>query len=81
MSVIAETHAVVLTGDCGVDEAESFVTLLESRPDLPVDLTRAVSLHTALIQAIMLFQPTIVGAPGSDFLARWVAPSLNPRAS
>lgn len=81
MSVDMEAHAIVLSGDCGVDEAESFVTMLEGRPDLPIDLTSVAALHTSMIQAIMLFQPAIIGAPSVDFLARWVIPSLNPRSS
>ncbi|MBP2547951.1 hypothetical protein J2858_000844 [Neorhizobium galegae] len=61
MTVTLKQKTVRLSGSCGVEEADTLVEYLTSRPDLEVDLRAATSIHTALWQALMMFRPPITG--------------------
>jgi hypothetical protein len=76
MTVSLGESAVTLSGPCGIDEVEVLVGYLESRPDLPVDVGAATMIHTALVQALMVFRPNITGSPMSSFIAQAILPGL-----
>ncbi|EUB98312.1 hypothetical protein PMI07_006626 [Rhizobium sp. CF080] len=77
MTVSLNGDAIILAGTCGVDEVETLVNYLEARPDVPVDINTATSLHTALWQALMVFKPKMIGAPVSSLMADKLLPVLN----
>lgn len=77
MTVTLEENAITLTGACGVEEVEDLVKYLECRPDLPVDLGAATTIHTALWQALMVFKAPVSGTPTSPFAAGQVLPALH----
>lgn len=66
MTVRLEASAIILSGNCGVEEVEDLVTQMQSRPELPVDVSAATAIHTALWQAMLVFRPSIVGAAASS---------------
>ena len=53
MSVAFDGTSIALAGDCGVEEAESLMTLVQANPDAPVDVSGAGSVHTALWQVMI----------------------------
>ncbi|WP_457584526.1 hypothetical protein [Ensifer canadensis] len=79
MTVTLSGTAIELRGDCGVEEAEELLTVLEANPQLPVSLKHAGQIHTALWQLIILSGCDLQGEPSSDFAARHLLPALKNR--
>ena len=65
MTVAVNETVIQLTGACGVEEVEMLLECLQAHPSLPVDLSAATAIHTALWQALMVFRPTIFASPMS----------------
>lgn len=59
MSVQADGEVIVLSGRCGVEEAEALLNALCSRPR-PVDLSGCEQLHTALVQILLAAESPLV---------------------
>jgi hypothetical protein len=76
MSVNLEDDIIRLQGQCGVEEAERFLVLLQETPGRRVNLARADNLHTALVQIIMALRPQLIGECGDVFVREWVIPKL-----
>jgi tartrate dehydratase beta subunit/fumarate hydratase class I family protein len=76
MTVSLQADRILLSGKCGVEEAESLLNCLEHGRDLPVDITAATAIHTALWQAIMLYRSQIVGPGASSFVTEKLVPAL-----
>jgi len=62
---------IVLDGECAVEDAETLLRLLQAQPEGPVDWSACTRLHTAVLQVLMAAAPTIRGACGDAFVARW----------
>jgi hypothetical protein len=65
-----------LVGVVTVDEVEQLVGWLRSAKRPKVALRRCNHLHTAALQALLLFRPKISSAPNDAFLAAQVLPLL-----
>ncbi len=65
-----------LSGVVTVDEVEPLVGWLRTTPKARINLRNCNHLHTAAIQALLLFQPKISVAPLDSFLATQVLPFL-----
>lgn len=76
MTVTCDETAIRLTGACGIEEVEVLADYLDKYPSLPVDLSAASAIHTALWQALMVFRPKLTGVPASAFIAISVLPGL-----
>jgi ABC-type transporter Mla MlaB component len=76
MSVLLEQGALVLRGDCAVEDAEPMLALLQQNPGLAVDLTGAGRLHTAIVQLLLAFRPQLVGPAGDPFFDKWLLPQV-----
>ncbi|ONG56745.1 hypothetical protein BKE38_05325 [Pseudoroseomonas deserti] len=76
MSIALEDGRLRLAGDCGVEEAETFLSMLQQHPGLAVDLAEVAALHTALLQVLLAFRPPLAAAPGEPGLARLLLPLL-----
>jgi hypothetical protein len=63
--------AIVLEGDCPVEEAETLLERLQARPDATVDWSACTRLHTAVIQVLMAAQARIRGPCGDAFVRAW----------
>jgi len=79
MSVVLDGQIVAIRGNCGVEEAETLMSLLQANPDSPVDITRAGSVHTALWQAVMVLRPRLVGEPSDPFIRQRIMPLVTER--
>lgn len=76
MSVRIEGETAWLEGDSAVEDAEPLAAALESGAIRAVELSGALGLHGAVVQAILHFKPAIRGAPQEPFLHSLVAPAL-----
>ena len=80
MSVRRDGSTIHLEHVCGVEEAEALTAILETPGGWIVDLTNCQRLHTALIQALLKYQPDIRGTPADSFLSRMIMPALHGAA-
>ena len=76
MTVTRESDRIFLSGICGVDEVEPLVGHLESEPGSPVDLSQAMSIHTALWQTLLVYKPAILGTPAPETAAGTIFPAI-----
>ena len=76
MSVRVEDDVVWLEGDCRAADAETLCAALIDQPGRRVELSRAVHLHTAVVQALVALGPEVTGEPADPFLRTHVAPRL-----
>lgn len=81
MSVRLDGEIIRLEGDCPVEIAETLASLLDAAPDRSVDLGSAGPLHGAVLQALLYYQPELIGKPQDPFLTDWILPALATRAS
>lgn len=76
MSVTMQQGTIALIGDCGVEEAETLLSLLQGNAGAAVDLAAAGRIHTALWQVLLALRPVLVGAPADPFSRQWLVPAL-----
>lgn len=76
MSVVLEGNAIAIRGDCGVEEAETLMSMLQVNPHAPVDVSEAGSVHTALWQVMIAMTPRVTGEPSDAFVLQWIMPLL-----
>lgn len=75
MSVRLEGNTIYLEGDCFIEDAEPLATLLHA-PGRIVDLGQCRRVHTALLQALLVFRPYLTGAMEDDALFTLLADHL-----
>jgi hypothetical protein len=75
MSVEMSAGKVVLRGRCGVEQAETLLSLLLSHSGATVVL-EAETIHTALWQVLLAVQPSVEGEPLQPFCAQHVMPLI-----
>ncbi|MDB5623936.1 MAG: hypothetical protein JWR39_2499 [Devosia sp.] len=80
MSVALDGDAIVLTGTCGVEEAETLFALVQGNRGTPVDITGAEWVHTALWQVMLALSPAIRGEPSNPFIRQWLLPLVSGSA-
>ena len=76
MTLRRDGATIHLEGECPVEEAEALTALLESPGTWAVELSACRHLHTALVQALLRYRPSIEGTPADPFLNRLVMPAL-----
>ena len=76
MTVRRDGSTIHLEGDCPVEEAEALTALLESPGAWAVELSACRQLHTALVQVLLAYRPSVIGTPADPFLSRLVMPAL-----
>lgn len=76
MTVRRTEDAIVLAGDCGVEEAETLLSLLIDAPDLHIDLSACGRLHTAVAQVLIAARRPVFGKPLNSFVAERVLPHV-----
>ena len=76
MSVRVEEGVVWLEGDCRAADAEALCAALIGQGSRRVELSRALRLHTAVVQALLALRPEVAGEPADAFLRTHVAPRL-----
>ena len=76
MSVRRSDDAILLSGDCPVEDAEELLGLLLQVPGAPVDIGYCGHVHTAVAQVLLAARPEIRGAVPNSFFGTWVLPHL-----
>ena len=76
MTVRSEGLTIHLEGDCAVEEAEALTAILESPGGWTVDMSGCRQAHTALVQVLLRYGPSLRGLPADPFLSRLVMPAL-----
>jgi hypothetical protein len=76
MSVRFDGGLIILAGECGVEEAETLLNLIQANPGAAVDVGAAGAVHTALWQVLLALAPPVVGQAADPFVARWIIPAL-----
>lgn len=76
MTVSLESDRIFLSGLCGVDEVEALVGHLESQPGSIVDLSKAISIHTAVWQVLLIYKPAIHGKPAPETAVGTIFPAI-----
>jgi len=64
--------AIMLVGECPVEDAEMLLEHLQARRDGPVDWSGCTRLHTAVLQVLMAARPALRGTCGDEFARIWV---------
>jgi hypothetical protein len=64
--------AIILLGNCPVEEAEPLLQLLQATPASYLDWRQCTHLHTAVLQVILAARPQLVGPCGDAWVQRWV---------
>ena len=76
MSVSFDGRAIVIAGECGAEEAETLLALVQSHPDAVVDIGQSGTVHTALWQVLLALSPRVIGEPANPFIRKWIMPAL-----
>lgn len=76
MTVRREGSTLYLEGACTVEEAETLTALLEPGENSTVDLSGCRKVHTAVVQALLRYRPSLRGTPDDPLLSRLVIPAL-----
>ncbi|MBM6595236.1 hypothetical protein [Microvirga pudoricolor] len=77
MSVRLEAEVVHLEGDCGVEDAEPLLVLLQADRFRTVDLDRVDRLHTAVFQVLFALRPPLQGQSPDLFVRERLLPILS----
>ena len=76
MTISVEGPYIRLEGVLRVEDAEPLVVALQTSPGSQVDLSVCDDLHAAVLQALLIFRPTIVGLAENPALSAWLSPLL-----
>jgi hypothetical protein len=74
MSVELQGTTVHLSGPVRVEDAEPLAALLQADRNRSVDLTQSISLHTAIVQVLLAFEPRLIGSTTDPFVQTWLTP-------
>lgn len=81
MSIVQEGSVLHLQGVCRVEEAEAIAALLQTGGVTLVDLSACEGLHSAVVQALMVFAAPIRGEAIDPFIRTWVTPALTAQTA
>ncbi len=76
MSVCMEGAVIRLIGDCRVEDAEPLLAALRTDDARALDLKDCIWIHSAVLQVILAFRPTIAAPCQQSFIADWIFPAL-----
>ena len=76
MTVCWDREAILLEGECGVEEAETLLELLLAHSTAAVDWSRCRGAHTAVVQVLLAAHRPLQGVPEEEGLHRWIMPAL-----
>lgn len=68
----ADNDMLVLEGECPVEDAETLLQQLQSKPTATVDWTQCNYLHTAVLQVILASGRIPSSICGDPFVSRWL---------
>jgi hypothetical protein len=73
MTVRHVSGAIVLEGDCGVEEAEILLQALVENFEAEIDWRGCGRLHTAVLQLILASNVPVRGPCGNAWLKKWIS--------
>ncbi len=73
---VGEDGAILLEGNCGVEDAETLVRFALADPSAVVDWSGCDRAHTAVVQILLATGAAIRGRSRSAFMNDWVGPLL-----
>ncbi|MET0337875.1 MAG: hypothetical protein ABW063_08940 [Caulobacter sp.] len=76
MSIIRNGRIIMLQGVCRVEDAEPLAAALQEGGIDRVDLSACEGLHSAVVQALLVFSAPITGEALEPFTRTFVAPAL-----
>ena len=76
MTVVIEKDRILIQGICDADDVEVLMSALREPGPSIVDLSEAGHLHTAILQVLLAFRPSITGTPRDTFIRTWLIPIL-----
>ena len=79
MTITVNNNVIALLGDCGSDDVEPLLGLLQGQPARMVDLTNTTHLHGAVLQVLLAFRPPLSGEAGDAFTQTWLLPLLHAK--
>jgi hypothetical protein len=68
--------AIILEGDCPVEDAEPLLQAVLTDPALPLDWRPCKRMHTAVFQVILSARPAVLRPCGDPWAEQWLHPSL-----
>jgi hypothetical protein len=68
MTVTLSNGVAVLSGKCGLDDVEVLLGHLQTTVELKVDLRHAEQLHGAVLQLLLVFEPSLAQQAGDPFV-------------
>lgn len=68
--------AIVLDGDCPVEDAEPLLQMLQAMPAAQVDWRQSRQMHTAVLQLVLASGRALIGPCGDAWVAQWLVPKL-----
>jgi len=74
---LADDGAIMLEGNCPVEDAETLARFLLLDPSAAVDWRTCEKAHAAVIQILLTARPLMRGSPRSAFLRDWVTPVVS----
>jgi hypothetical protein len=76
VTVLIQKDRIWLQGNCGADDVELLMSGMRLDGSAMVDLSEADHLHTAILQVLLAFRPSITGTPRDSFIRTWLIPVL-----
>jgi hypothetical protein len=75
----ADNGVIVLEGVCPVEDAETLLQLLQTKPTTGLDWSQCRQLHTAVVQVILASALGPLGPCGDPLVQQWLAPKLRKK--
>ena len=69
-----DAGAIILEGNCPVEDAEPLLQILQAAPTAMLDWSRCNHLHTAVLQVILAARIAPAGPCGDPWIRQWMAP-------
>jgi hypothetical protein len=69
-----DAGAIILEGNCPVEDAEPLLQILQAAPTAMLDWSRCGHLHTAVLQVILAARIAPAGPCGDLWVRQWAAP-------
>jgi hypothetical protein len=76
---VSPTGAIELQGECPSEDAEMLLQQLLANSAAAVDWSACTAAHTAVIQVLLVANPTMRGIPQCPALRQWILPLLDSR--
>jgi hypothetical protein len=76
MSVVLIGDVVSLRGDCGIEDVEPLLKIIQKEPKRALDLSQTTHLHAALVQILLVYKAALTGHPTDEFVSTWLVPAL-----